>query len=526
MYKEKNIKKFLLLMLATIIVSSSLIQFSVAEDDTIDVRMEPIKVFFAPPHLHNQNNLYPMKASGWPQIYDKGIEDSGSAIAIDSEGNIIVTGYTGYISNTTAEDTDFLTIKYDIEGNEIWNVTYNSGTFDYAWDVALDSSDNVIVYGFNWTNLNDLENMNIYIRVVKYNKDGIKQWDVIYHKDISHFPGGVSVDSQDNIVFTGGYGDFDNLEFFAWTTKLDSNGAELWSQTFTEDLISIGNAVTVDSNDNILVGGFAASFFAQGYIIIKYDSNGNKVSVHRYKTGTQPNALTLDQNENIILTGYNFYSSGQTNTWLIMKCNKQGALLWTREYNSGGVEHAEDVAVDSQGNIITVGISSFNGDFFEHCAIVYDKNGNEICMKRPDIDGVINGVAIDSNDNIYITGTVNQSYDYVFYTDRYEDLIPPSVNLIKPEEEYLYLFNIKLFPTSRNTVILGKLTVILEADNPSDVSKVEFYIDNVLKHTTTELDHAWTWSGGKILSKRVLKVMAYDESGSIAKYEILIWKPL
>ena len=55
--------------------------------------------------------------------------------------------------------------------------------------------------------------------------------------------------------------------------------------------------------------------------------------------------------------------------------------------------------------------------------------------------------------------------------------------------------------------------------------KVEFYIDNVLKETITEPNYQWTWSGGMLLSKRILKVMAYDESGSIARYQFLVWKP-
>lgn len=518
-------KGIFLFTLASILISNSFIQIGVAKDETIDVKIQPIKVFHAPFHLRQQNVVNSLKGPGWPQIYDKGVEDCGSAIAIDSQGNIIVTGYTAFYSNVLTEELDFLTIKYDSEGNEIWNVTYDSGTLDYAWDVTVDSSDNIILYGFNFSQFEDLNDMNIYIRIVKYNKDGIKQWDAVYRKDISHFPGGICVDSQDNIILTGGFGDFNALSFFSWTLKMDSDGSELWSQTFTEDLISIGNDVTVDSNDNIFVGGFAASFFGQGYFIIRYDSNGNKIGVHRYKIGSQPNAITLDKNENILMTGYGF-TSGQTNSWLTLKCDKQGYLLWTREYKSGGFDHGEDIAADSQGNIVTIGVSSFFGENYEHCAIIYDEDGNEICFKRPDIAGFLYGVAIDSDDNLYIIGTANFSYNYVFYTDIYEDLTPPSVNLIKPEEKYLYLFNIKFFPTSRNTVVLGKLTVILEADNPSDITKVEFYIDNVLKQTITEPDYHWTWTGGKILSKRILKVMAYDESGSITRYEISVWKPL
>lgn len=518
-------KKIFLLPLVTTLILSSFMPISDAEDETIDIKIEPINFFNSPPHLRVPKVVNHMKNSGWPQIYDKGIEDSASAIAIDSQGNIIVTGYTGYITKTFSEEVDFLTIKYDSEGNELWNVTYDSGSFDYAWDITIDSADNIILLGFNWTSYEDLQELNLYIRIVKYDKDGVKQWNVTYHKAINNYPGGIKVDSQDNIIISSGYGNIDALDFFCWTLKLDSDGTELWNQTFYEDLFSIGTDVTVDSIDNIIVGGMSASFFGQGYYIVKYDSNGNKVAVHRYQKGTQPNALVLDKNENIILTGHGYSSFSNSGTWFTMKCDKQGKLLWVKEYDSGTNDAAEDVYVDSQHNIVTVGVSSFSEDNFEQCAIIYDKDGNEICMKRPGINGAINGVIVDNADNIFVTGTINQSYDYGFYTDRYIDITPPSVNLTKPEKKHLYLFNIKLFPLSKNTIILGKITVTVEADNPSDVMKVEFYIDNVLKETITEPNYQWTWSGGMLLSKRILRVMAYDESGSITRYQFLVWKP-
>ena len=60
----------------------------------------------------------------WPQIFDGGPEESASKMTIDSKDNIIVTGYS---YNTTTDRLNILTIKYDKDGNEIWNVCYDSG---------------------------------------------------------------------------------------------------------------------------------------------------------------------------------------------------------------------------------------------------------------------------------------------------------------------------------------------------------------------------------------------------------------
>ena len=294
MSNQKFEKKMILVMLITILFICSYIPGGVAEAEIPDIKLERNLPFF---HILHQNHIQKMVnyigESGWPQIYDKGIEDSSSAIIIDSQGDIIVTGYTGYIVDNSTDVVDFLTIKYDSEGNELWNVSFDSGTYDFAWDIAVDSFDNIIVFGFNWTTFGDQQDLNLSLRVVKYNKDGIEQWNVTYHNGIDNYPGGITVDSHDDIIINGGYGDLDALDFSCWTLKMDSEGMELWNQTFSEDLISIGTDVAVDSNDNIIVGGMTASFFGQGYCVIKYDNNGNKISVHRYGRGTQPNAITL-----------------------------------------------------------------------------------------------------------------------------------------------------------------------------------------------------------------------------------------
>ena len=98
----------------------------------------------------------------WHKAYDSGYGDWASDVAVDSEDNVIVTGYT---ANQTG-DTDYYTIKYDEDGNEIWSKSYDSGSNDEAHAVAVDSEDNVIVTGFCDHNLT------AYYYTIKYDQDG------------------------------------------------------------------------------------------------------------------------------------------------------------------------------------------------------------------------------------------------------------------------------------------------------------------------------------------------------------------
>ena len=522
---EYKIWKKTIITLVTLIIFLNILPSGVTTENKIkDLELKiNFPTLVIPRQLHELKFVNNIEL-GWPRIYDNGPEDSACGVIIDSEGNIIVSGYTFYLKNDSTEALDFLTIKYDSEGNELWNVTYDNGTFDMAWDVTVDSFDNIIVFGFNATSFEDFQNLSLYLRVVKYNKDGVEQWNVSFKNEVDNYPGGIAVNSNNDIIINGGHGDIDDLDFHCWTIKLNSDGEELWNQTFMEDLVSFGSDVTVDENDNIFVGGLSASYFGQGYCIIEYDDNGNQIGVHRYNKGNQPNAIALDSNGNIILTGVGFSSKSNTSTWFTIKCDRQGNLLWTREYDAIYSESAENIAIDSDDNIITVGASCFSEEYnYEHCAIIYDKNGNELCMKRPDILGIIYGVAIDNNDRIIITGAIEQENNWDYYTNIYVDITPPSVQLIRPEEKHIYLFNFKMLKLPKNTIIFGKIDILINAENSSDILKVEFYIDKELRETIDQQPYEFLWND-KLLGKHNIKIMAYDASGCITKYEFDVWK--
>lgn len=59
-----------------------------------------------------------------------------SAIAVDSLGNVYVTGNS---------DWDYFTIKYDTNGRKLWSKKSNKG--DNPSDLAVDSVGNVYVTG-------------------------------------------------------------------------------------------------------------------------------------------------------------------------------------------------------------------------------------------------------------------------------------------------------------------------------------------------------------------------------------------
>lgn len=506
--KEYMNRKIVVVAIVFVVLCS----FPLAQGTTL--LYNPIQICATTENSHSQ--LIHMQA-GWPQIYSEGYEDQGLSIGIDSEGNIIVAGYTYYGSTA-----DFLTIKYDAEGNKLWNVTYDSGEDDIAFGLAVDSDDSIIVFGF----AGDFQDQEGGCVVLKYSKEGLEQWNTSYDVDSYVYPGDIAVDSKDNVIITGGFGEWQQ-NMYLWTIKLNSSGYELWNKTYHEGFLDLGLGVAVDSTDNIVVTGVSYAPMAGGILTIKYDENGN-ILWQRRRLNSEAWGVAIDSQDNVIIAGRNYSYDTGTVTFSTIKYGKNGEFLWDREFDSGSVDGAESVAVDSNDNIIVVGYSNFSYTTkqypYEHLAIIYTSNGEETCLKRPGINGFIYDVAVDDTDNIFITGTiVTDTYQMSCYTNKYSDITPPSAMLEKPKNKYLYLFDIELLPLPKNTIAVGKLTINVDATTPADVEKSEFYINNQLVETVNDPPFQWTWTG-RSFGKYLIRIMVYDDTGATVRDEISILK--
>lgn len=83
----------------------------------------------------------------WASRYNgpNNTSDDASAIAIDGSGNVYVTG----ASNSGGSNLDYLTLKYNSAGQQMWEQRYNGpgNGIDAALSVCVDNSSNVVVTG-------------------------------------------------------------------------------------------------------------------------------------------------------------------------------------------------------------------------------------------------------------------------------------------------------------------------------------------------------------------------------------------
>lgn len=256
--------------------------------------------------------------------------DAAYAIYVDAvTGDSYVTGYT---FQNTANDFNYITIKYNLAGAQQWATTYNSpdANFDQARAIAVDASGNVYVTGYSQT----LVLTNFDYATVKYNSAGVQQWQVRY------------------------------------------NG--------TGNDLDRANAITLDATGNVYVTGksVGAGAAAEDAVTIKYDNLGVSQWTSRYNGPSngydEGKGIAVDATGNVYITGYSF-TAGANNDYLTIKYDPTGTQEWLTKYNGTGnnADQAAAIAIDGIGNIFITGLSrgvGSNEDFetIKYCQLKSD----------------------------------------------------------------------------------------------------------------------------------------------------------
>jgi hypothetical protein len=125
-------------------------------------------------------------------------DDVALSLVLDGAGNIYVSGWS-YGIGTGA---DYATIKYDTNGNQIWVARYNGlrNDDDRAYSLALDSAGDVYVTGYSMGTRSGRD-----YATIKYDADGNQIWIARYNGLGNSWDQGISaaLDASGNVYVTG-----------------------------------------------------------------------------------------------------------------------------------------------------------------------------------------------------------------------------------------------------------------------------------------------------------------------------------
>lgn len=336
--------------------------------------------------------------------------DDATAMAVDNDGNVLVTG----MSWSDSSSFDYATIKYSNAGVPLWTNRYNGpgNSSDVAMAIAVDSGGNVFVTGRS-----EGSNTSDDYATIKYSNAGVPLWTNRYNGpgNASDMATAIAVDSGGNVFVTGYSSDVGNQRDFT-TIKYSNAGALLWVNRSDQMEIGSGSAtaLALDGSGNVLVTGYAGGSFSPDFVTIKYSTSGSALWFNRYNGpgsgADMPNAIGVDQSGNVFVAGSS-RGSGTRDDFVTIKYSSGGVPLWTNRYDGPGNDDdgIMALAVDHGGNVIVTGYSVDLVSYYDYATVKYSNGGVPLWTNRYSGPGDnydrANAIAVDVNDNVYVTGS-------------------------------------------------------------------------------------------------------------------------
>ena len=152
-------------------------------------------------------------------------------------------------------------------------------------------------------------------------------------------------------------------------------------------------------------------------------------------------------------------------------------------------------------------------------------SGQEICVAHAWSDEGVYDIRVKLKDDVGAESEWSEVFTILI------DGTPPTVQIIKPQKGFLYfgdspIGRIRIFFI---TVVIGSITVVVSAvdENGSGMSRVEFYLDNVLQHsddTGENGTYSWLWDEHSSLFPYELGVTAFDVVNNSVSLSLRVWK--
>jgi hypothetical protein len=96
-----------------------------------------------------------------------------------------------------------------------------------------------------------------------------------------------------------------------------------------------------------------------------------------------------------------------------------------------------------------------------------------------------------------------------------------NVSIKKPKRGYPYLFDKEIIPL-KNTIIIGGITIEVDARSEDGIDRVEFYIYEIPINIEVKEPYRWLWDEF-VVDIHEIEVFAYDKNGGTATDKKEAW---
>jgi len=387
----------------------------------------------------------------WAKTYTGASSSIPYKIVAGANCEAYVTG-GALVSTSPALVTNCITMKYDSLGNQLWakNFSAVSTYVNIGEQMEVDTSGNIYVGGLSFSSF-ALPSTDINVFAVKYDKNGNLLWNKNYSKTTA-FQGsvdqlrGMKLGADQNSLFvsvqsvsftTSGHPGY----FPPQTTmiKYNSSGDTLWTRSVLNatDLVLgvspfdyISRPTSHDRIDIDPSGNVYSTFFetTNGAGVVKYNTSGTQLFLTTLDTiSFNPAKIKVDNNGNIFVAGSLAASQNPPlgtsipNNYYAVKLSNAGVYQWskklstkTNSFSTTDGDNLADIALDKNGDLYLTGsdiVYTNSGHTIQSSDMLTVKYGTDGSEKwRQVYDGPASsydgayGIKVDNDNNVYVVG--------------------------------------------------------------------------------------------------------------------------
>jgi uncharacterized delta-60 repeat protein len=401
--------------------------------------------------------------------------DRGSAMTINANGKILVTGNSQNSSNYDMflwryTSTGTLDTTFDTDGIVSHNSAAGGNSVDWGYAITVTAAGKILVAGIS-TNVSGNRDLAIW----RYNDDGTI--DTSFDTDgfvvndgangvnSTDYCYGMAIDADGKIVVAGssakagsGYSDMAIWRFDAdgtLDTTFDSDGIVIRGQTAGGNGFDYGNAIATDAQGRILITGNSMnSLNKESMVIWRYNDDGtldtsfdtDGIAIYEHAAdGTARDcngkAITVTASGKILVTGYS--DGGTSNYDMTIWCYNDdgtldnsfgtgGVVTHTNAANGDGDDCGNAITLDASGKILVAGYSDSGANSDDLAIWRYTSDG-ELDDTFNSVGFVThhgaaggtgndwgNAITLDASGNILVAGySRNASFNYDMAIWRY-----------------------------------------------------------------------------------------------------------
>jgi len=350
-------------------------------------------------------------------------EDWSTGVAVDGDGNSVITGSTtGPLGGTFKGVEDAHVIKITPDGKIVWRRQPGTPQYDEAESIAVDGAGNIFVVGWTEGALAGTNKGGADPFIIKFSPDGGYLWKRQPGTSARDRALGVATDSTGNVFVVGESGE--NRDMDGWVIKYDADGHQLWKRLQATDASDGAYGVVTDDAGNAYVVGNTAGALGGtkkgdlDLFLIKYSPTGAVLWKRQPGTPTwdATSGIAIDDQGHLYLAGTTEGALVGTNKGgddvFVIQLDTDGRFLWTRQFGTAVDDGVEGIAGGPGGTVSIAGYTS--GSLFapnqggeDAWAATYDAAGVRQWVEQTGTaeDDGANSVAVDVDGSVFSYGT-------------------------------------------------------------------------------------------------------------------------